>query len=36
MKVEIGFHTIIIFFLPDNTYFRLIKNSYFALNEFFD
>lgn len=35
MKVEIGYHTIIIFFLLDNTYFRL-RISYFALNEFFE
>ena len=33
MKVEIGFHTIIIFFLLDNTYFRLMKNY---LNEFLE
>lgn len=36
MKVEIGFHTIIIFFLLDNTYFRLMKNFLFEFLELTD
>lgn len=35
MKVEIGFHTIIIFFLLNNTYFR-VRISYLALIEFLE